>query len=131
MSLASPLGNRGLPVRFPTDPTFPSGSTVHRYGRLQMNRVAAALPAFRTEGSLVSLQKIVIGSWTSVHPCRQVQLLFEGCQFGGKFEVVAFCRENFFLQIKDQPHQLAVGGVSDYFPDLFERVEWVHLRIMY
>ena len=96
-----------------------------------MNRAAAALPAFWTERNVVSLQKIVIGWWTSVHPCRQVQLLFEVCQFGGKFEVVAFYRKDFFLQIKDQPHQLAVGGVSDYFPDLFERAEWVHLRIRY
>ena len=94
-----------------------------------MNRVASAFPAFRTERKIVSVQKVVIVRWTTVHSCRQVQLLFEVCQFGGKFEVVAFYRKDFFLQIKDQPHQLAVGGVSDYFPDLFERAEWVHLRI--
>jgi hypothetical protein len=98
---ASSLGSRGFPVSFLTNPTFPSDSTARRYGRLQMNRVAAALPAFRTERNVVSVHKLAIGWWTSVHPCRQVQLLFQGCQFGGKFEVVAFYRKNFFLQIED------------------------------
>jgi len=66
-----------------------------------MNRVAAGLPAFRTERNVVSVQKVTIGWWTSVHPCRQVQLLFEVCQFRGKFEVMAFYRKDFFLQIED------------------------------
>lgn len=44
---------------------------------------------------------------------------------------MTFYVKDFFLQIEDEPHQLAVGGVSDYIPDLFERVERVHLRILY
>jgi hypothetical protein len=36
-----------------------------------------------------------------LHPCRQVQLLFEACQLGGKFEVVALYRKDVFLQIED------------------------------
>ena len=35
-----------------------------------------------------------------MHPCRQVQLLFEACQLGGKFEVVALYRKDVFLQIE-------------------------------
>jgi hypothetical protein len=36
-----------------------------------------------------------------MHPCRQVQLLFETCELGGKFEVVALNRKDVFLQIED------------------------------
>ena len=101
MGLASSLGSCEFPVSFLTNPTFPSDSTARRYRRLQMNRVAAGLPAFRTERNVVSVQKVAIGWWTSVHPCRQVQLLFEVCQFRDKFEVMAFYRKEFFLQIED------------------------------
>lgn len=100
MSLASPLIDCELPVGFLANPTFPSDSIARRYGRLQVNRVAAALPAFWTEWNVVSVKKVVIGWRTSVHPC-QIQLLFEACQFGGKLKIMAFYREGLFLQIED------------------------------
>jgi hypothetical protein len=101
MSLASSLRNGRIPVGFLTNPTLPSGFTARRYGRLQVNCCPAALPAFRTERNVVPLQKVVIGLWTSMHPCRQVQLWFEACQLGGKFEVAALYRKDLFLQIED------------------------------
>jgi len=60
--------------------------------------------------------------------CMQIQLSFEACQLGGKFEVVALYRKDVFFQIEDYLHKVAVGGVTDYFPDLFESAEWIHLR---
>jgi hypothetical protein len=66
-----------------------------------MNCAPTALPAFRTERHVVPVLKVAIGRWTSMHPCRQVQLLFEACQLGGKFEVVALYRKVVFLQIED------------------------------
>ena len=81
MGLASPLGSRGFPVSFLTNLTFPSDLTARRYRRLQMNRVAAAFPALRTERDVVSVHKVAIGRWTGVHSCWQVQLLFEACSW--------------------------------------------------
>ena len=95
-----------------------------------MNCVPIVLPAFRAEGHVVPLLKVVIERWARTHPCRQVRLMLEACQFGGKGEVVALYLEDVFLQIEDELYKLAVGGVFDYSPDLFECAERFHLRAL-
>jgi hypothetical protein len=95
-----------------------------------MNCVPLDLPAFWAEGHIVTFLKVIIERWARVHLCQQLQLSFKGCQLSGKFEAATLYREDLFLQIENKLYKLAVLRFFDYFPNHFERADWIHVHTL-
>src|ERR1700686_4198367 len=86
------------------------------------------LPTFWTERHIIPVLKVVVEGSARMHPCPQIQLLFEDHQLGAKLEILALYLKDLVLQIEDQLHQLGVARFFHYFSDLVERAQWIHLR---
>jgi hypothetical protein len=90
-----------------------------------MDRFPSILPADWAKRDIVSILKIASRRRAHAHFPAQIHISFELCQFHFEFGVLAFEREDVRLQIKYQPHELAISRFFNDFPDLRQSSKWV------